>query len=88
MRVIDSTVPMDELRAETLSVPLVRIPNGSGHGHFNAKSGWINGLSNARIRLGDTYPLITQAVQELADEVHRHDLKQILVNKLDPGALC
>lgn len=87
MNVVKCNVPHAQLTAEALSVPLVRIPNGSGHGHFNAKSGWINGLSNARVRPGETWPWITQAVQELADEVHHHHVVQILLNKLDPGAL-
>lgn len=86
MDTVECDVPMAELVAEVLSIPLVRIPNGAGHGHFGTKSGWIRGLSNARIRSGPTYPLTSRAVTLLGSRVGHYDVRQILVNKMDPGA--
>lgn len=81
------TVRLAELQAELLAIPLVRIPDGSGHGHMDGPAGWINGLSNTRIRMGDTYPLATKAIEELQDRAGLGEVKQIMVNHLQPGAL-
>lgn len=80
-------VSLSNLAAEVCAIPLARIPNGSGHGHFSSKAGWINGLSLTRVRLGETYPLLTQAVEELQIASRHHKIEQVIINKLDPGAL-
>lgn len=79
------TVRLAELQAEVLAIPLVRVPDGSGHGHHSGPAGWINGLSNARIRMYD-YPILTRAIEELEEEYDLGSAKQIMVNNLDPGA--
>jgi len=80
-----STVRLAELQAEVLAIPLVRVPDGSGHGHHNGPAGWINGLSNARVLMYD-HPHLTTAVEELQDTYDLGAVRQILVNNMDPGA--
>lgn len=84
--VAESTVRLAALQAEVLAVPLVRIQDGSGHGHFGSEAGWIQGLSNTRVRIGDTYPLISRVVENIQDREQLSDVVQIMVNKLEPGA--
>lgn len=86
MNVNACTVPFGMLTDEILAIPLRRVPDGSGHGHLDGKPGWIRGLSNTRVRLGETYPYLTQAVDELGELVHRHEVKQVIVNNLEAGA--
>lgn len=77
-------VPLAELTAEALSVPLTRIPDGSGHGHYDGPTGWIAGLSMARVDLLD-YPAMADAVDELRIDVGLHSVVQSMVNLLHPG---
>lgn len=81
-----TVVRVAELAAELQSIPLVRIPDKSGHGHYGGPDGWIHGLSNTRIRMGETYPLATLAVEDLQETENLGDVKQVLVNMLEPGA--
>lgn len=81
-----TSVPLAGLLAEMRAIPLVRIQDGSGHSHFGGPHGWIRGLSNSRIRLGETYPLITEAVEELQDKEGLSSVVQVMVNNLAPGA--
>jgi hypothetical protein len=80
------TIPLSEVAREAASVPLKRIADGSGHAHLGSKPGWIRGLSLTRVRPGESHPFITQAVDALGAVVHRYDVKQILINNLEPGA--
>lgn len=82
-----TAVRLEELRAEMLAIPLVRIRDDSGHPHHGGPSGWIHGLSNSRIRLGETYPKLTEAVEDLQIELGLGDVVQVMVNKLGAGAL-
>jgi hypothetical protein len=86
MNIIPCHVNMFELSRELRTVPLVRIPDGSGAGHLGGPEGWIHGLSNARIRIGETYPLVTSVVNELRGRLQLGRTVQILVNNMTPGA--
>lgn len=85
MNITPSTVDWEALQREVFTVPLRRIQDGSGSSHFNGPEGWIRGLSMARVHLGETYPLITQAVTELRERVPVGATVQVMVNKLDAG---
>jgi hypothetical protein len=82
---IRSAVDMNALATEVLTVPLVRIVDGSGSSHLGGPERWIRGLSMTRIHLGETYPLITKAVRDLRSKIDLGDTVQIMVNKLDAG---
>lgn len=87
MNIVSCAVRLSGLAAELQSVPLVRIQDDSGHPHFGGPSGWIHGLSNTRIRLGDSYPLTTEAIEDIQLREDLGDVVQVMVNKLGPGAL-
>lgn len=84
MNIFPLSLGLAELAAETLSVPLVRMQDGSGSSHFHGPEGWIHGLSMSRVSLS-ACPLIARAVVELREHVQLGATVQVMVNKLDAG---
>lgn len=81
-----NSVKLAELAVEVLSVPLVRIQDGSGSSHLNGPEGWIRGLSMARIRpTYETYPLVCAALEELRGRIQLGGTVQVMVNRLESG---
>lgn len=87
MQTIPLSVGLAELVAEITAIPLVRIQDGSGSSHFDGPEGWIWGLHNVRVQLGETWPVLTEAVRALGQVAvgDEGEPVQVMVNRLDAG---
>lgn len=81
-----ASTPLPDLASEVMAVPLQSIQEGSGHASSRHKGGWISGLSMLRVQDDlDSYPVLKYEIEELQKSIGNHELRQVMINRLEPG---